>query len=191
MRVIDFLKARGITALFTSLTHGRDAEETTEAGVSSLIDTWLLVRDIEVGGERNRGLHVLKSRGTAHSNQVREFLLTSHGVELRDVYSGPEGVLTGSMRLAQEARERAEALRRRQVIERGQLALERKRRALEAQIEALKAQFALEQQDLELQLSQDRGDEEQMASDRVEMARSRLDGDAAAAPVVPNKRGVR
>ena len=86
-----------------------DAREQSQVGISSLIDTWLLVRDIELGGERNRGLYVLKSRGMAHSNQIREFLLTARGVELKDVYVGPEGVLTGSMRLAQEAREQAAA----------------------------------------------------------------------------------
>ena len=80
-----------------------------KSGISSLIDTWLLLRDIELGGERNRGMYVLKSRGMAHSNQIREFLLTDHGVELKDVYIGPEGVLTGSLRLAQEAREQAAA----------------------------------------------------------------------------------
>ena len=98
MRLIDFLKAQQITALFTSLTHGGDHLEQSQTGISSLIDTWLLVRDIELGGERNRGLYVLKSRGMAHSNQIREYLLTDHGVELKDVYVGPEGVLTGSMR---------------------------------------------------------------------------------------------
>ena len=96
MRLIDFLKAQQITALFTSLTHGGDALEQSQAGISSLIDTWLLLRDIELGGERNRGMYVLKSRGMAHSNQIREFLLTDHGIELKDVYVGPEGVLTGS-----------------------------------------------------------------------------------------------
>ena len=98
MRLIDFLKSQQITAVFTSLTHGGDAIEATKSAVSSLIDTWLLVRDIESRGERNRGLYVLKSRGMAHSNQVREFLLTDHGVSLLDVEMGPEGVRVGSMR---------------------------------------------------------------------------------------------
>src|SRR5207253_734634 len=99
-------------------------------------DTWLLVRQIDLGGERNRGMYVLKSRGMAHSNQFREFLLTEHGIELKDVYVGPEGVLTGSMRVAQEAREQAAALSRKQEIERRQRELEHKRRALDAQVAA-------------------------------------------------------
>jgi circadian clock protein KaiC len=105
LRLIDLLKAQQITAVLTSLTRGGDALEGSQAAVSSLIDTWLLVRDIEQAGERNRGLYVLKSRGMAHSNQVREFLLTDKGIDLLDVYVGSEGVLTGSRRLEQQARD--------------------------------------------------------------------------------------
>ena len=102
------------------------------------MDTWLLLRDLELGGERNRSLYILKSRGMAHSNQLREFLLTDRGVDLLDVYLGSEGVLTGSARLAQEAREKADALARQQEIERKQRELEREKRLLEAQIGALR-----------------------------------------------------
>lgn len=98
-RLLDFLKGRRITALFTNLTSGTDVEQ-TEVGISSLVDTWLLLRYNELNGERNRSLNVLKSRGMAHSNQIREFVLTNRGVELRDVYAGPAGVLTGSSGLA-------------------------------------------------------------------------------------------
>src|SRR5262249_5464321 len=105
LRLVDLLKAEEITALFTALTSGGDALERTQIEMHSLIDTWLLLRDIELGGERNRGLYVLKSRGMNHSNQIREFRLTARGIELLEVYSGPQGVLTGSMRAAQEARE--------------------------------------------------------------------------------------
>ena len=173
MRLIDLLKSRQITALFTSLTHGRNAVEESQVGISSLIDTWLLVRDIEVGGERNRGLYILKSRGMAHSNQVREFLLTDHGVELRDVYVGAEGVLTGSMRLAQEAREQAAALSRRQEIERRKRDLDRKRQTLEAQIAAQRAEFAAEQSELELLIGQEQAAINQTTQGREDMARSR------------------
>jgi circadian clock protein KaiC len=108
-RLIDILKSRQITSMFTSLTSGDSAPELSEVGVSSLIDTWLLLRNLESNGERNRGLYVLKSRGMPHSNQVREFVLTDQGVQLLDVYVGPSGLLTGSARIAQAARERAEA----------------------------------------------------------------------------------
>ena len=106
-RLIDFLKMEQITAVFTNLTAGGGSQERTEIGLSSLMDTWLVLRDIESNGERNRGLWVLKSRGMAHSNQVREFRLTDKGIALEDVYIGPAGVLTGSARAQQEAREKA------------------------------------------------------------------------------------
>lgn len=137
LRAIDFLKSRGTTAVFTDLTNVRGALESTDLGVSSLIDTWIVLRDIEAGGERNRGLYVIKSRGMAHSNQIREFVITPHGIELQDVYVGPEGVLTGSLRAAQEARERAAARDREQQAERRARELARRRTALEAQIIAL------------------------------------------------------
>ena len=114
LRLVDFLKSQQITALFTSLSSpDMKSLEQTDVGISSIMDTWLLLRDIEFGGERNRGIYVLKSRGMAHSNQIREFVLTDKGIDIRDVYVGPEGVLTGSMRLAQEAREKAEKVSRR------------------------------------------------------------------------------
>src|SRR5215210_4585147 len=100
MRLIDFLKQNEITAVFTSLTHLEQMEQ-TEVGVSSLMDTWLLVRQNEVSGERNRTLYVLKARGMAHSNQLREVLVTDEGIRLVDAYLGSEGALTGSARLAQ------------------------------------------------------------------------------------------
>jgi circadian clock protein KaiC len=141
LRLIDFLKSRQVTAMFVNLTAGGNAWEKTDVGVSSLIDTWILLRDIELAGERNRGLYVLKSRGMKHSNQIREFLITSEGIRLEDVYVGPEGVLTGSMRAAQEDRERAAALAQQQEATRRQRELARRRAALEAQIAALHAEF--------------------------------------------------
>lgn len=170
LRLVDSLKLQQITALFTSLTSAGDASlEQTDLGISSLIDTWILLRDIELGGERNRGIYVLKSRGMAHSNQIREFLLTDHGIELQDVYIGPEGVLTGSMRLAQEARERAAALARKREEERKRREFERRRSAIEAQIAALRGELeAIGEKTEEFRLS-----EEQHEHDRASMARSR------------------
>jgi circadian clock protein KaiC len=145
MRLIDYLKLKQITGLFTTLTSGGDSLEYTDVFISSLIDTWILLRDIEIGGERNRGIYVLKSRGMSHSNQIREFLLTDNGVILRDVYVGMEGVLTGSARIAQEAKDDSEQLIGKQIIEQKKLVLDWKRKNLNAQIEALKANFKAEE----------------------------------------------
>ena len=148
-RLIDFLKTDGITGVFLSLTASASAEASTDVGVSSLMDVWILLRNLEANGERNRGLYVLKARGMAHSNQIREFHISKRGVELLDAYIGNEGVLMGASRAAQEAKERAETLLRTQEIESKQRELLRKRKALEAQIEALRAHYEAESSEIE------------------------------------------
>lgn len=173
MRLVDFLKMNRITGLFTSLASGVGALEQTDIAMSPLFDTWLLLRDIEIGGERNRGLYILKSRGMAHSNQIREFLLTDHGVELRDVYVGASGVLTGSARLAQEAQEQAGKLTRQQEVERRQLDLERKRKALEAQIAAIRAEFEAQETETLNIIGQEQAQAVQLAQERGDMGLSR------------------
>jgi circadian clock protein KaiC len=142
LRLVDFLKSRDITALLINLTEHGAALEHTEVNISSLIDTWLLLRDIELAGERNKALYILKSRGMAHSNQIREFVITPAGIDLIEVYTGPEGVLTGSMRVAQEARERALERANRAEAERRTRDVARQRAALEAQIAALNADLS-------------------------------------------------
>ena len=144
IRLIDYMKEEGITALFTTLTTPGSALEQTEVGISSLTDTWLLLRDIELGGERNRALYVLKSRGMAHSNQIREFLLTDHGVDLLDVYIGTSGVLTGTARLSQESKEREADKMFFQDLECKNLRLENRKKAMEAQIAAMRAELESE-----------------------------------------------
>jgi circadian clock protein KaiC len=173
MRMADFLKTNQITGLFTSLTSSGSPLEQTEVAISSLIDTWLLLRDIEIGGERNRGLYILKSRGMAHSNQIREFLLTDHGMELRDVYVGASGVLTGSARLAQEAQEQAGKLTLQQETEHRQLGLERKRKALEAQIAAMRAEFEAQETETLSIIGQERVRGAQLLQERMDMGLSR------------------
>jgi circadian clock protein KaiC len=173
MRLVDYLKQKGITAMLTDLKMGGGALERTDAAISSLVDTWLVLRDLESNGERNRGLHVLKSRGMGHSNQVREFVLSDEGIQLTDVYIGPSGMLTGSARVAQEARERAEHVSLDEEAERQQLALECKRAALEGQIAALRAEFSAEEATIARIFSQDKQREASLASDKVEMGRSR------------------
>ena len=173
MRIVDFLKANQITALFTSLTSNESALESSEVGISSLMDTWLLLRDIELSGERNRGMYVLKSRGMANSNQIREFILTDHGVELREAYIGARGVLTGSARIAQEANENAELLIREKDIERKKREIKRKRKALEAQIAALHTEFESEESEAIKMIEIEQDKIKRLKQDKIEMAESR------------------
>lgn len=141
--------------------------------MSSFVDVWILLKDLESNGERNRALHILKARGMAHSNQVREMLMTPNGIALREVYLGPSGVLTGSARVAQEASERAQLLRRKGEGERLHALRERKRVDLEAQIASLRAEFQAEEAEANAQLSQLQVTETQEEADRLAMARSR------------------
>ena len=180
-RLIDLFKSRQITAMFTSLTAADAAPETTEIGVSSLIDCWLLLRNMECNGERNRGLYILKSRGMAHSNQIREFMLTSRGVKLLDAYIGPSGVLTGTARVAQENRERAEAAERKERLQQKSAELRHKRRDLEAQIAKLESEFDADERQLKIDMRQMQSRETQIGMDRAEMGRYRF-ADAAASP---------
>jgi circadian clock protein KaiC len=172
-RLIDFFKAHQITAFFTSLTEGGSALEQSEVGISSLMDTWILLRHIESNGERNRGIWVLKSRGMAHSNQIREFVFTDHGIELVDVYLGSAGVLTGTARAAQEAQEKSEALLRQQDLERNQRNLGQREKALEAKIAALRAEFETEKGELEKDIIEQKQHEGVLEQDRAAMAKSR------------------
>ena len=148
-RMIDFLKVNNITALFTALISGRHGQlELTEEGVSSLVDTWVSVRDLEGVGERNRGLSILKARGMGHSNQVREFLVTDHGLQLLDVIIGPAGIITGAARLTQRIQEEAQLAVQQHEADRRDRELERKRRVLEATIANLRTDFETVEEEL-------------------------------------------
>jgi circadian clock protein KaiC len=173
LRLVDFMKSQQITALFTNLVIGGGSQESPDLKISSLIDTWLLLRDIELGGERNRGLYILKSRGMAHSNQIREFRLTSHGIDLVDVYLGPEGVLTGSMRQAQEAREKAAGRILHDEIDRKKHLLDRKRRVLDSQINALQLDLESEEEGLKASIAEAEFRQSSLAFDRTSMSASR------------------
>jgi circadian clock protein KaiC len=142
----------------------------------------VLLLNSEASGEYNRQLYLLKSRGMAHSNQVREFVLSDRGMELRPVYLGPEGVLTGSARLTQETRERAAAVARQQELERRARALMRRRRQLERQIEDLRADLEQEERELHLLIEEGRLEQEQLQADRLNMERSRQ-------PMAPTREG--
>jgi circadian clock protein KaiC len=173
IRLLDLLKVNTITALFVSLTSGGDELEQTTVGISSLTDTWILLRDLELNGERNRCVYVLKSRGMAHSNQLREFVLTDSGIKLIPVYVGPGGVLMGSSRVGQESRERVEAVQRQRDSERKRLEAERRRLTLQAQVTALQAELdAVEEEEKSLN-QEGREREEQEKVDRDLLAKSR------------------
>jgi len=173
LRLVDFLKSRGVTTLFTSLTHGTVEQARTDAHISSLMDTWLLLYNRESGGEHNRQLYLLKSRGMAHSNQVREFLLSSFGIKLRDVYMGPEGILTGSARTQQEYKDRAAKLLREHERERRNREITRKRRDIKAQIELLQDELAAEEAEAKLLETEATAREERWVADQLDLRRSR------------------
>jgi len=158
MRLIDFLKQQQITSLFISLTtggSGTSAPEDSQVGVSSLMDTWLLLRNVEFNGERNRLIYVLKSRGMLHSNQVREFVLSDAGIALVDVYLGADRVLTGTARVAQAAHERSATELRREDHERKLRQLAARRKAIEAQIAALQAEGEAEAAEVKFAIAQE------------------------------------
>jgi circadian clock protein KaiC len=171
-RLIDYLKCKQITTLFTNLTH-LSSLESTESEVSSIMDTWILLREIELGGERNRGIYILKSRGMAHSNQIREFLITSKGVDIVDVYTGPGGVLTGSARLSQENKDKATEDLRKEEIEKFQRDLERKRKLMNAQVAALQAEFTAKEEEVKQLVNQEKRREKIVTENRKEMGSMR------------------
>jgi circadian clock protein KaiC len=177
-RELDMLKARGITGVLTTLTHDADLESSTVA-VSSLVDTWLLVRNVESDGERNRLLFVVKSRGTEHSNQVREFVLTAHGAELLDVYVGPAGVVTGSARMTLEAEERESAAMRHANIEQRRAMLSRRSAEVDAQIAVLRAQMAEESAALDRQTAQESRQEDLRTATHAAIVDARGEGASA------------
>lgn len=177
MRLVDYLKMNQITGFMTNLTESGTDLEHTRINISSLIDTWILLRDIELSGERNRGLYILKSRGMSHSNQIREFRLTNHGFDLLDVYVGPGGVLTGSARVAQEAKETAEKTLLKQIAEQKKLDLQRKRTKMEAEIAALRAEFEAEEMEALKLIAFDEEKFKQLTKSQHDIAVSRKAGD--------------
>jgi circadian clock protein KaiC len=152
VRLIDMLKVNNITALFTSLSahHDTPRPDLPEDAVSSLIDTWITVRDMEGIGERNRGIYIIKSRGVGHSNQVREFVITNKGIELLDVEVGPNGILTGTARRTHALNRKVSALRLQSELDRKDRDIVRKRRVLEANIDALRSEFESVQEELSI-----------------------------------------
>jgi circadian clock protein KaiC len=169
LRVIDMLKSRGITAFLTNLLSAEGMDK-SDAGMSSLMDTWLSLVQLESNGERNRGIYVLKSRGMNHSNQIREYQLTSRGVKLVEAYLGGSGVLTGSARIAQEMVDAASSVRRAQDNERKQRDIQRKRAALERQIAELRAELESEEEEARKSLQHDEELEKRLQAEKRAMA---------------------
>ncbi len=184
-RLIDYLKMKKISSFLTDLTHSGDSPEGTREEISSLIDTWLLLRDIEIKGERNRGLYILKSRGMYHSNQLQEFLITNQGLDLVNIYTGSGEALTGSARAAQEAQERASEMERRHEADRIRRDQERKRKAFEEKIAALRAEFDAESQELDL-LAEEEKERQQFVTEEQskmkELRKGKLAADWEKAP---------
>ncbi len=173
VRLADICKTKGITTLFTSLSTVGDQMNDSERSVSSLMDTWISLKDLEANGERNRVLYLLKARGMNHSKQLREYRLTDRGIELVDAYIGPDGVLTGAARLAQEARERDAQIQRRQVTERRRREVARKRAAAERQIAELRSAIEADEAEIQMLIEQEEAQETMLGADREAMAASR------------------
>jgi circadian clock protein KaiC len=169
-RLIDFLKGRGLTAVMTGLNHDGEAVESTAVGISSLIDTWIELRGMEFGAERNRTLFIRKSRGMAHSNQVREFLITSQGLRLIDVCLGPEGVLTGSARVAHEMNQRAITAIRKRQFEAMRRQLQSRESVTKARIAALNAELEAEAYAIQASFKQESLDENSQIATRALLA---------------------
>jgi len=155
LRMIDFLKIREITSLFTSMSERADTEQ-TGVGLSSAFDTWIHLTNVQGNLERNRTLVVVKSRGMAHSNQVREFVLSNKGVELVDIYSTPAGAFMGTARLAQMAADEAADVVRHEGMASRERQIEEKRRALDARISAMRAEFESDIKETEMIVAEER-----------------------------------
>jgi len=174
LRMIDFLKGQGVTAVFTHLMHSQDGRRVeTDAGLSSLMDAWILLLNREVGGEFNRELYLLKARGTAHSNQVREFVMSDEGIKLVPPYLGENGALTGTARRNEEAKSRRSEVRRRADVSRAQQQLEQKRRRANAQMEALQAELDADEIELKAITNDETEYLRQAATDKFDLERSR------------------
>ncbi len=173
-RLVDYLKLKNITAVCTSLVEHENIEGINAQGISSLMDTWINLRFFENDSERNRGVAVIKSRGMEHSNQIREYLVTDNGIEIQDVYLGPSGgLLMGSSRAAQEAKELAEAIAQSKNVVQRKRELESKLKFLDAQITELNSEFEIQKEELDKLTSEDILRSKALEANKSEMARIR------------------
>lgn len=187
MRLVDFLKMKKITVLFTDIINDAYNPEQSSTGISSLMDTWILLRNVETNGERNRIINIIKCRGSAHSNQVREFVLTNQGIELADVYIGTEKMLTGAARVIQQTRDKAQKILHEKEIKRLESQLENKRNAFKTKIDAMNADFELEVIEVEKKIQELKLCEDVLRQDQMEMAKHRgADGSQGKCVMVKN-----
>ena len=141
IRLNDYLRARKITTVFTALSSDGEYSEHADVQLSSIADTWIVVRIMDYKGERNNVMQLMKSRGMSHSRQMKEMYFTGNGLKLQNVYQGPEGVLTGAARIGQEKYEKLKEARNVIEIDKNRKKIERKKSLLEASIEALKHEY--------------------------------------------------
>jgi circadian clock protein KaiC len=179
IRLIDIILEEQITVMFTALTLNMVVNEQTDEGVSSLVDTWLSVKDIEFNGERNRGMYIMKSRGMKHSNQVREFIITDNGLDLVDVYLGPDGILTGSAREAQKLLELTGAAIRNNTLSFKNREIDRKRKILEAKVSSLQTEFESSEEELNKTYKEEELSKKVSESNRQEITNLRRGSEAA------------
>ena len=172
IRLIDYLQTEGITVVFTALNNNSSTAEQTDEGVPSLVDAWIQVRDLESDGERNRGLYIMKSRGMNHSNQVREFVITDHGLDLLDVYKGPGGVITGSKRREEQLKEMTGVEMRQYAVGLNNKEIERKRKVLQAKIASLQEEFESVRDVLNKAYEQEDYQKEILARKRAELTQT-------------------
>jgi circadian clock protein KaiC len=173
LRMVDFLKARGISAVFTHLMHSQDGASETDVGLSSLMDAWILLLNRETNGEYNRELYLLKARGTSHSNQVREFVMSDNGIRLIPPYLGEGRALTGSARRAQEARDRRDRAQREHQLQRQTSIIEKRREKAKAEIAALQVELEADEMELSRMLADEENFQAQVENDLAAMEKSR------------------
>lgn len=171
LRIVDYLKSNGITAVFTHLASVQQAE--TDAGLSSLMDGWILLLNREANGEFNRELYLLKARGISHSNQVREFVMSDSGIHLLEPYLGEDGALTGSARRNAEARARRAETERQAEVTRVQDQVTQRRRRARAQIEALNADIEADEAELKRLIAAEEIYQRQSRENTAALARGR------------------
>ena len=173
IRLIDFLQTELITVMFTALTLNNVMNDQTDEGVSSLVDAWLLVRDVELGGERNKGMYIMKSRGMKHSNQIREFVITDNGLDLVDVFLSENGILIGSAREAEQLKEQTGELLRDYRLNVKDREILRRRKVLESEIARLQTEFESTEEELNTIYKEDELKKQIARNNREEMTRIR------------------